>query len=116
FIAPTIVTGAKDGMAVVDKEQFGPVLPIIAYSDVSEAVAKVNASENGLGGSVWGNDIAQAQQIATQLECGTVWINGHAEVLPHAPFGGCKMSGFGVEFGQEGLLEYTTIQVVNINR
>ncbi|WP_286239219.1 aldehyde dehydrogenase family protein [Neptuniibacter halophilus] len=116
FIAPTIVTGAKDGMAVVDKEQFGPVLPIIAYSDVDQAVAAVNASENGLGGSVWGSDLELAQRVGMQLECGTVWINGHAEVLPHAPFGGCKMSGFGVEFGQEGLLEYTTIQVVNINR
>lgn len=116
FIAPTIVTGAQDGMAVVDKEQFGPVLPVIAYSDIDAAVAAVNASENGLGGSVWGSDLEQCQQIASKLECGTAWINGHAEVLPHAPFGGCKMSGFGVEFGQEGLLEYTTIQVVNINR
>ncbi|MCP4595973.1 aldehyde dehydrogenase family protein [Neptuniibacter sp.] len=116
FIAPTIVTGAKDGMALVDKEQFGAALPIIAYSDVEDAIARVNASENGLGGSVWGSDLDEAQRIASQLECGTAWINGHAEVLPHAPFGGCKMSGFGVEFGQEGLLEYTTIQVVNINK
>jgi acyl-CoA reductase-like NAD-dependent aldehyde dehydrogenase len=116
FIAPTIVTNARAGMAVVDKEQFGSVLPIIAYSDVEDAIAQVNASDNGLGGSVWGTDIEAAQQIASRLECGTAWINGHAEVLPHAPFGGCKMSGFGVEFGQEGLFEYTTIQVVNINR
>lgn len=116
FIAPTIVTGAKDGMSLVDKEQFGAALPVIAYSDVEDAIARVNASENGLGGSVWGTDLDEAQKIASRLECGTAWINGHAEVLPHAPFGGCKMSGFGVEFGQEGLLEYTTIQVVNINR
>lgn len=116
FIAPVIITKASQGMRVVDEEQFGPVLPIISYSDVEEAVQQVNASENGLGGSVWGTDLDYAQQIASQLECGTVWINGHAEVLPHAPFGGCKMSGFGVEFGQEGLLEYTTIQVVNINK
>lgn len=116
YIAPTIITGAKDGMAVVDKEQFGSVLPVISYTDVEDAVAKVNSSENGLGGSVWGSDLDEAQKVASRLECGTAWINGHAEVLPHAPFGGCKMSGFGVEFGQEGLLEYTTIQVVNINR
>ncbi len=116
FIAPTIVTGAKDGMSLVDKEQFGAALPVIAYSNVEDAIARVNASENGLGGSVWGTDLDEAQKIASRLECGTAWINGHAEVLPHAPFGGCKMSGFGVEFGQEGLLEYTTIQVVNINR
>lgn len=116
FIAPTIVTGATEGMSVVDQEQFGSVLPIIAYRDIDDAVRQVNASDNGLGGSVWGADLEQAQEVASRLECGTAWINGHAEVLPHAPFGGCKMSGFGVEFGQEGLLEYTRIQVVNINR
>nr|WP_315983953.1 aldehyde dehydrogenase family protein [Aliamphritea spongicola] len=67
-------------------------------------------------GSVWGKDLDAAQAIAAQLECGTVWINGHAEVLPHAPFGGCKMSGFGVEFGLDGLLEYTVPQIININK
>jgi acyl-CoA reductase-like NAD-dependent aldehyde dehydrogenase len=116
FIAPTIVTEATEGMSVVDEEQFGSVLPVISYTDVEDAIRQVNASENGLGGSVWGADLEQAQAIASRLECGTAWINGHAEVLPHAPFGGCKMSGFGVEFGQEGLFEYTRIQVVNINR
>ncbi|WP_028469484.1 aldehyde dehydrogenase family protein [Neptunomonas japonica] len=116
FIAPTIVTNVTDGMRVVDEEQFGPVLPLIKYSDIDDAVARANASENGLGGSVWGADINQAQEVASQLECGTAWINGHAEVLPHAPFGGCKMSGFGVEFGLEGLLEYTVPQLLNINR
>jgi acyl-CoA reductase-like NAD-dependent aldehyde dehydrogenase len=116
FIAPTIISNVCDGAAVVDEEQFGPVLPVIRYHDVEDAVKRVNSSANGLGGSVWGGDIAVAQAVASGLECGTAWVNGHAEVLPHTPFGGCKMSGFGVEFGQEGLLEYTTIQVVNINR
>lgn len=116
FIAPTIVTGATEGMSVVDQEQFGSVLPLISYRDIDDAVRQVNASENGLGGSVWGSDLDEARKVASRLECGTTWINGHAEVLPHAPFGGCKMSGFGVEFGQEGLFEYTRIQVVNINR
>ena len=67
----------------------------------------------GLGGSVWGSDTEQAGQIARQLECGTAWVNNHAEVLPHIPFGGCKLSGVGVEFGLEGLLEYTQLQVIN---
>lgn len=116
FISPTIVTNVSDGVRIVDEEQFGPVLPIIRYSHIDEAIQKANASENGLGGSVWGSDLEQAQLVASQLECGTAWINGHAEVLPHAPFGGCKMSGFGVEFGLEGLLEYTVPQLLNINR
>lgn len=116
FYPPTIIADATDGMRVVDEEQFGPVLPVIRYSEVDEAVRRANDSDAGLGGSVWGSDVDSAKQVATRLECGTAWINGHAEVLPHAPFGGCKMSGFGVEFGVEGLLEYTSPQLLNINK
>ncbi|MCV6589380.1 MAG: aldehyde dehydrogenase family protein [Marinobacterium sp.] len=116
FYPPTIVADVSDGQRIVDEEQFGPVLPVIRYSDVDDAIARANACEVGLGGSVWSSDLEQARKVAMQLECGTAWINGHAEVLPHAPFGGCKMSGFGVEFGQEGLLEYTVPQTLNINR
>lgn len=114
FYPPTIIGNVKNGMGIVDQEQFGPVLPVISYQDVDEAVAMANDSDVGLGGSVWGETEA-ASALASQLECGSVWINGHAEVLPHAPFGGCKMSGFGVEFGLEGLLENSLLQVVNIN-
>ncbi|GGK60230.1 aldehyde dehydrogenase family protein [Amphritea balenae] len=116
FYPPTIVTNISDGTRLVDEEQFGPVLPVIRFTDVEDAVARANSASVGLGGSVWSADIKQAQKIASKLECGTAWINGHAEVLPHAPFGGCKMSGFGVEFGEEGMLEYTLMQVLNINK
>lgn len=116
FFPPTIIADVTNGMRIVDEEQFGPVLPVIRYSDVDQAVEMANSSSVGLGGSVWSTDVAKAQQIAQKLECGTAWVNGHAEVLPHAPFGGCKMSGFGVEFGQAGLLEYTQPQTININK
>lgn len=116
FYPPTIVADVSDGMRIVDEEQFGPVLPVIRYSDVDDAVRRANDSDAGLGGSVWGTDVESAKQVATRLECGTAWINGHSEILPHAPFGGCKMSGFGVEFGLEGLLEYTSPQLLNINK
>jgi acyl-CoA reductase-like NAD-dependent aldehyde dehydrogenase len=112
FYAPTIVAGLSNGTRLVDEEQFGPVLPVIAYRTVDEAVALANASSMGLGGSVWGEVQAAT---APRLECGTVWVNGHAEVLPHCPFGGSKMSGVGVEFGLDGLLEYTQPQLLNIN-
>lgn len=115
FYPPTIVADIADGTRLVDEEQFGPVLPVIRYRDVDAAVRLANASTNGLGGSVWSGDTEAARAVANRLECGTVWINGHAEVLPHCPFGGCKMSGFGVEFGLEGLLEYTRPQLFNIN-
>ncbi|GGB84301.1 aldehyde dehydrogenase [Marinobacterium zhoushanense] len=116
FYPPTIIADVSNGVRLVDEEQFGPALPVIRYSDIDEAIRLANDCPFGLGGSVWGPDLAQANSIARQLECGTVWINGHAEVLPHAPFGGCKLSGVGVEFGVEGLLEYTQLQIVNINR
>ncbi|MEH6469849.1 MAG: aldehyde dehydrogenase family protein [Halopseudomonas sp.] len=116
FYPATIVSEISDGVRLVDEEQFGPVLPIIRYTDVEDALRRANANVNGLGGSVWSSDTDAASKVAARLECGTAWINGHAELQPHAPFGGCKMSGFGVEFGLEGLLEYTTQQVLNINK
>lgn len=115
FYPPTIVADIGDGTRLVDEEQFGPALPVIRYRDVDDAIARANANANGLGGSVWSSDIDAARVVVQRLECGTAWINGHAEVLPHCPFGGCKMSGFGVEFGLEGLLEYTSPQLLNIN-
>ncbi|MBA4502682.1 aldehyde dehydrogenase family protein [Marinobacterium marinum] len=116
FYPPTIVADVRNGVRLVDEEQFGPVLPVIPYSDVEEAIAMANDNVNGLGGSVWGTDIEQARSVAMRLESGTAWINNHAEVLPHCPFGGSKMSGIGIEFGEEGLLEYTQPQLLSIKR
>lgn len=113
FYPPTIVANVSNGVRLVDEEQFGPVLPVIAYSDVEQAVIMANDCKFGLGGSIWSSDPEMAEAVACQLECGTVWINKHAEVLPHVPFGGCKLSGIGVEFGLEGLLEYTQLQIIN---
>ncbi|MFL1453960.1 aldehyde dehydrogenase family protein [Marinobacter sp. GN3S48] len=116
FYPPTIVADVLNGIRLVDEEQFGPVLPVIPYTDVDQAVQMANDSKFGLGGSVWGADLELADRVAQQLECGSVWINNHAEVLPHIPFGGSKMSGVGVEFGIAGLLEYTQLQVINTQK
>ncbi|WP_068302145.1 aldehyde dehydrogenase family protein [Pararhodobacter sp. CCB-MM2] len=112
FFPPTIIAGLKNGDPLVDEEQFGPALPIIRYTDVEQALADANALETGLGGSIWSRDIAAARALAARMECGSVWINKHGAIQPNAPFGGRKQSGMGVEFGEEGLLEYTDIQVV----
>jgi acyl-CoA reductase-like NAD-dependent aldehyde dehydrogenase len=112
FYPVTLLADVTDGMSIVDQEQFGPALPIIKYNDVEEVIARANASENGLGGSVWSADKEKAKAIASRLECGSVWINNHGAIQPNVPFGGVKSSGIGVEFGQEGLKEYTTIQAV----
>jgi acyl-CoA reductase-like NAD-dependent aldehyde dehydrogenase len=116
FIRPTIVRDITDGSKLVDEEQFGPVLPVIKYSDASDAVARANASDYGLGGSVWARDTDQAWDLAAGMDSGTVWINKHADLQPHLPFGGAKFSGLGSELGQEGLNEFTQIQVLNMAR
>ncbi|MCR6633737.1 aldehyde dehydrogenase family protein [Devosia sp.] len=112
FYPITLVADVDHGVWLVDDEQFGPVLPIIRYSDIDEVVARANANPAGLGGSIWSADAAKAKRYATQLECGSVWINKHGAIQPNAPFGGVKQSGFGVEFGADGLKEFTIPQTV----
>lgn len=112
FFPPTLIADLTSDDPLVAQEQFGPVLPIIRYTDIEDAIAQANNSENGLGGSVWSRNIEKAKQIASRLECGSVWINRHGAIQPNIPFGGVKSSGFGVEFGEDGLAEYTDIQVV----
>jgi acyl-CoA reductase-like NAD-dependent aldehyde dehydrogenase len=114
FYPLTVIADATDDMRVVKEEQFGPVIPVVKYKSVDEAIARANSLEVGLGGSVWGDDPQQAAQLATRLECGTAWVNQHGALHPLAPFGGVKCSGIGVEFNVDGLKEYTTIQVLNI--
>jgi acyl-CoA reductase-like NAD-dependent aldehyde dehydrogenase len=108
----TLIADMNNGHRLVDEEQFGPVLPIIRYTDLDEVIDRANDNPNGLGGSVWSRDIAKAKQVASRMECGSVWINKHGAIQPNAPFGGTKSSGFGVEFAKEGLQEYTDIQVI----
>jgi acyl-CoA reductase-like NAD-dependent aldehyde dehydrogenase len=112
FYPITLVADVDNGIRLVDEEQFGPVLPIIRYHDVDEVIARANANPAGLGGSVWSNDPEQAKRYALQLECGSVWINKHGAIQPNAPFGGVKQSGIGIEFGAEGLKEFTVVQTV----
>lgn len=113
FYPPTLVAGLQNGDALVDEEQFGPALPLIKFTDEAKVMAAANDSNNGLGGSVWTRDIDKARNMARDMECGTVWINSHGGIRPDAPFGGHKGSGIGVQFGEEGLNEYTNIQVVH---
>lgn len=116
FLRPTIVRDVTDGQQIVDEEQFGPILPVIAFSDVADVIARANASEYGLGGSVWSKDVARAADIAGQIESGQVWVNQHIAIGPHIPMAGFKNSGLGVEQSVEGLSEYTQIQVINVAR
>jgi acyl-CoA reductase-like NAD-dependent aldehyde dehydrogenase len=116
FYPLTVAADCTDDMLLVKEEQFGPAIPIIKYKTVDEAIARANALDVGLGGSVWGNDVAEATKYAVRLECGTTWVNQHGGLHPLACFGGVKASGVGTEFNVDGLKEYTTIQVVNVAR
>jgi acyl-CoA reductase-like NAD-dependent aldehyde dehydrogenase len=114
FIRPTIVRDIAEGTRLVDEERFGPVLPLIKFSDPEDALRRANATPYGLGASVWSSDKEVAYDLATQMEAGTVWINKHLDILPYVPFGGVKNSGIGRELGEEGLAEFTQLQVINI--
>lgn len=116
FIRPTIVRDVTDGDRIVDEEQFGPILPVISFGDVEDVIARANASEYGLGGSVWSGNVERAADIAERIESGQVWVNQHIAIGPHIPMAGFKSSGLGVEQSVEGLAEYTQVQVVNIAR
>jgi len=113
FVAPTIVANAQDDMRVVTEEQFGPVLPVLTYRDVEDAVRRANDTRYGLGASVWTHDPARGAEIAAQIEAGMVWINFHGAYDAEVPFGGCKESGFGRELGRLGLSFYMEPQVID---
>lgn len=100
----------------MDEEQFGPILPVIRFFDINDVIARANASETGLGGSVWSRDVNLAAAIAGRIDSGQVWVNQHIAIGPHIPMAGFKGSGLGVEQSVEGLAEYTQLQVINIAR
>ena len=114
FVAPTIVRDLPDHNALVAEEQFAPILPVLKYEQIDEAVARVNASPYGLGGSVWSASEDRASEVARRLDVGTAWVNHHLHFGPHIPLVGAKESGIGVEFGTEGLAEFAQLSVLNI--
>jgi len=114
FIPPTIVRDIPDDARLVREEQFGPVLPVLKYSSLEDAIARANGTDYGLGGTVWGRDLNRANEVARQIASATIWINKHLDLPPDIPFGGAKQSGFGTEMGQEGLEEFTQSKIINM--
>jgi acyl-CoA reductase-like NAD-dependent aldehyde dehydrogenase len=112
FIRPTIVCDVVDGNRIVDEEQFGPVLPVIRYTDLEAVVATVNASPYGLGASIWSSNRDAAREVALRIDAGSVWVNTHFPVSPDVPFGGARQSGIGVELGEHGLAEFSQLKVL----
>jgi acyl-CoA reductase-like NAD-dependent aldehyde dehydrogenase len=116
FFAPTVLSDVEDGVRIVDEEQFGPALPVVAYRDLDDAVARANGTHFGLDGSVWSADPERAAGVARRLECGTAWINTHLMQGPNQPFGGAKWSGIGVENGPWGLAGFYELQTLYRSR
>jgi acyl-CoA reductase-like NAD-dependent aldehyde dehydrogenase len=112
FFEPTILTNLAEGTRIVDEEQFGPALPVLTYRTVPEAIERANATNYGLGASVWSSDPLRAAEVAEKLEAGTVWVNTHMQLSHDAPFTGMKHSGLGSEMGLYSIYAYTDPQTV----
>jgi aldehyde dehydrogenase (NAD+) len=115
FIKPTIFADVKDNMAIACDEIFGPVLSVIKFNEVDEAVARANSTDFGLAAAIWTRDIAKAHTIAHRLRAGTVWINCYDVFDAAAPFGGFKRSGIGRELGEKALDNYTELKTVTVS-
>jgi len=113
FYPTTLVADIDNTNPLVTEEQFGPALPIIRYSTIDEAIEYANGLDVGLGASVWSPNLPAARDVANRIQAGTVWINKHGAVDPRVPFGGAKQSGYGLEFGVEGLKALGVPQVIN---
>jgi acyl-CoA reductase-like NAD-dependent aldehyde dehydrogenase len=116
YVPITILDNPPEDARIVAEEQFGPVMPLMKFSSDDEVIARANNSEYGLAGAVWTKDTERGVKIAEQLETGTVWINEFLHLSPFAPFGGHKQSGFGAEYGIEGLKEFTYSQVITVKK
>lgn len=112
FITPTIIDNPPEKSRIVTEEPFGPILPMLKWSDEDDVIARANDTKMGLGASVWSNDTERATRMAKQLEAGSVWVNSHFDVRPDIPFGGHKWSGLGVEWGTAGLKSYCNHQTL----
>jgi acyl-CoA reductase-like NAD-dependent aldehyde dehydrogenase len=116
FFAPTLIEDLPDDARLVAEEQFGPVLPLLRFSDPEQAIERANATQYGLSGSIWSASTDKARALAGRMDCGTVWINQHLMVVSASPVSGHKWSGIGVESGRIGMLEFTQVQTLSLPR
>jgi acyl-CoA reductase-like NAD-dependent aldehyde dehydrogenase len=114
FLPPTLVADAEETSRIVTEEQFGPVVPILKYEDVEDAIARANDTRFGLSGSVWTSDVERGKAIAARLEVGTAWVNQHRATSAFVPFGGAKESGYGRQYSVLGLKSYMEPEVISV--
>jgi betaine-aldehyde dehydrogenase len=114
YLSPAIFSEVRRGMRIVDEEIFGPVVVVMRYRELDEAIELANDSSFGLTAGIWTNNLDAAHTCARRLNAGTVWINVWNKSFPEIPVGGNKDSGVGRELGIEGLEEFTTVKGVHI--
>jgi aldehyde dehydrogenase (NAD+) len=112
FIQPTVFSDVQDEMTIAREEIFGPVMSVISFKGVDEAIARANRTNYGLAAAVWTRDIKKALAVSAAVRAGTVWVNCYNIMDTRAPFGGFKQSGIGRELGEYGLQQYTQIKSV----
>jgi aldehyde dehydrogenase (NAD+) len=115
FIEPTVFTNVTDDMSIARDEIFGPVLSVLKFSDMNEAITRANNTTFGLAAAVWTRDVQKAHRIAASVRAGTIWVNCYDVFDAAAPFGGFKMSGMGRELGEAGLQNYTELKTVTMS-
>jgi aldehyde dehydrogenase (NAD+) len=116
WVEPTIFTGVTNDMTIAREEVFGPVLAVLTYDTIDEAIAIANDTSYGLSAGVWGRDEQRALDVARRLEAGMVYVNDWHVINPNYPFGGYKQSGLGREGGPDALDEYTEQKYISIDR
>ncbi|MFH0855674.1 MAG: aldehyde dehydrogenase family protein [Candidatus Omnitrophota bacterium] len=116
FLEPTVLTDVKPAAHIFREEVFGPVAIIGKFLDANEAAKLANSSDFGLAACIWAKDVNFAREFAKRLNAGTIWINTYGMFYNELPYGGFKASGFGKELGEEGLLEYSRLKNIVIDR
>jgi len=116
FVPVSLVDNPPEDSRIVREEPFGPILPLLKWSDEDDVIARANDTIYGLGASVWGKDQAALERIGSQLEAGTVWLNEVHQYSPFQAFGGHKQSGLGCENSLHGLMEYTNWQTITMKK
>jgi acyl-CoA reductase-like NAD-dependent aldehyde dehydrogenase len=116
YLTPTVLYTDSDSNHSVTQELFGPVTTVQPYTSLAEVTARANAQQYGLAASVWTSDIDEAIELTLALDTGTVWVNGSTDAFPEMPLGGRRDSGYGAEFGREGMEFFTENKTVQIRR